>query len=92
MSLFEGNYWVPTFRNPFAIMESFSGKGLTRDCIRGSWNHRLEIGQKVLKVSCSELRNDYFFVSRECGDIYCIERLMQGSECVKEILFHNFER
>ena len=73
-------------------MESFSGKGLTRDCIRGSWNHRLEIGQKVLKVSCSELGNDYFFVSRECGGIYCIERLMQGSECVKEILFYNFER
>lgn len=61
--------------------------GMRDKCIKGNWNHRFESHQAKEFFNCSEFINDYFFVSRECTQDSCLERLIRGDVVYKEILF-----
>ena len=76
-----GKYWLPTPKSPIKYLERLNYTGFYADCIRSTWNHRLEIGQSPDTIKCSTLKRIYPLVNRDCmklddGQEFCAESII----------------
>lgn len=86
-----GKFWLPAPNKPEEYLASVGYANIHDECIRGTWNHRLEREQKQAKFSCDRLTNDYPFVHKYCNSTVCLEQLVQPGLDIaqlKTLLFH----
>ena len=82
-----GNLLLPSPASPDGYFKSIGVKNLNSLCIRDVWNHRMETTQKRLVFKCSDLKNFYPFVHRNCNKTHCEENLILKNRSLQKFYF-----